>query len=77
MVGDLQSGYMIGPASPEVRAHLQAAAAIHKVSIDGRASIVSSMYATQRFPQCPDQSGERGVRVVLAQLSGIAARSKQ
>lgn len=37
MVGDLQSGYMIGPASPEVRARLQAAAAIHKVSIDGRA----------------------------------------
>ena len=47
------------------------------VKRDANPSIVSSMYATQRFPQCPDQFGELSVRVVLAQLSGIAARSKQ
>jgi predicted RNase H-like nuclease len=35
MVGDLQRGYMIGPASPEVRARLCGAAAIYKVPIDG------------------------------------------
>jgi predicted RNase H-like nuclease len=38
MVGDLQYGYMIGPASPEVRARLSAAAEKHKVPIDGRAN---------------------------------------
>jgi predicted RNase H-like nuclease len=37
MVGDLQSGYMVAPASPEVRARLQIAAATYKVPVDGRA----------------------------------------
>ncbi|UPT98878.1 DUF429 domain-containing protein [Bradyrhizobium barranii subsp. apii] len=35
MVGDLQSGYMIAPASPDVRTHLRNAAVIYNVPIDG------------------------------------------
>ena len=35
MIGDLQSGYIIAPASPDVRASLEAAAAVRGVPVDG------------------------------------------
>ena len=35
MIGDLQAGYMIAPASPEVRAKLKAAATVRGVPVDG------------------------------------------
>ena len=35
MIGDLQAGYMIAPASPDVRAKLTAAATVRGVPIDG------------------------------------------
>jgi predicted RNase H-like nuclease len=35
MVGNVELGYMIAPASPEVRARLRTAAAVHNVPIDG------------------------------------------
>ena len=35
MIGDLHAGYMIAPASPEVRARLRAAATIRGVPVDG------------------------------------------
>jgi predicted RNase H-like nuclease len=35
MVGNAEFGYMIAPASPEVRARLRTAAANHNVPIDG------------------------------------------
>jgi predicted RNase H-like nuclease len=38
MVGTAELGYMIAPASPEVRARLRKAAAVHNVPIDGGSS---------------------------------------
>ena len=35
MIGDLLAGYMIAPASPEVRAKLKAAATVRGVPVDG------------------------------------------
>src|SRR5258707_11468990 len=35
MIGNAEFGYMIAPASPEVRARLRTAAAVHNVPIDG------------------------------------------
>jgi predicted RNase H-like nuclease len=35
MVGNVELGYMIAPTSPEVRARLRTAAAVHNVPIDG------------------------------------------
>lgn len=35
MIGDLETGYMIAPASPDVRARLHLAAAVRHVAVDG------------------------------------------
>jgi hypothetical protein len=51
MVGNAELGYMIAPASPEVRARLRTAAAVYSVPIDG--AYLSGQPARQLIQQVP------------------------
>ena len=62
MLGNTEFGYMIAPASPEVRARLRTAAAKCNVPIDG--AYVSGQQARQPIPQVP--AGCRATRPDLS-----------
>ena len=62
MVGNAEFGYMIAPASPEVRARLREAATRHNVPIDG--AYLSGQQASQLIQQVP--AGRWGPRPDLS-----------